>query len=226
MLSRPITQKDLLIFSIVLIMLLATTNVAGARTNLAPPGPNTVPAGAVMFFDLGACPQGWAEFTTAQGRYLVGLPSGGTLGATVGTSLSDQEDRPVGQHNHTVTDAGHIHTITDPGHNHSSSIFDMGHSHTAYDLGHAHSMTFYDSGDGWGVPTWDMDSSDPIIMYTDVGYANIVVNTGHASISATINNNTTGIGINLSPTGILVDDAGLVAGTNAPYVQLLACKKN
>ncbi|GBE19574.1 hypothetical protein BMS3Abin17_00298 [archaeon BMS3Abin17] len=46
-----------------------------------------------MFFNLASCPSGWSELTSARGRYLVGLNSGGSLAATQGTALTDQEDR-------------------------------------------------------------------------------------------------------------------------------------
>jgi len=65
-------------------------------------GGGGVPSGAVMFFDLTSCPTGWSEDNDVDGRYITGLPTGGTLGAQVGTALSDQENRPVGQHNHNV----------------------------------------------------------------------------------------------------------------------------
>jgi hypothetical protein len=77
-----------------------------------------VPSGAVMFFNLETCPSGWHELQEAQGRYLVGLTDGGTLSATVGTALSDSEDRPVGLHTHGINDPGHSHSIYDPGHTH------------------------------------------------------------------------------------------------------------
>jgi hypothetical protein len=72
-----------------------------------------IPAGAVMFFNLVSCPSGWSELVSARGRYLVAKPDGGTLGATVGTALSDQENRPVGQHDHDITDPGHTHRHKD-----------------------------------------------------------------------------------------------------------------
>lgn len=65
-----------------------------------------VPSGFVGFFNLGSCPSGWSEVTGAKGRYLVG---GGSTGATVGTALSNQENRAVGQHSHSVSDPGHYH---------------------------------------------------------------------------------------------------------------------
>lgn len=58
-----------------------------------------IPSGAVMAFDLSACPSGWSEFTVARGRYIVGLPSGGTLDSTVGAALTNSENRyPMLQH--------------------------------------------------------------------------------------------------------------------------------
>jgi hypothetical protein len=81
----------------------------GNGTNCPPSG---VPAGFVGFFNLSSCPSGWSEVTGAQGRYVVGKPSGGTLGGTAGTALSNQENRAVGRHNHGVSDPGHGHTLT------------------------------------------------------------------------------------------------------------------
>tara|TARA_Y100000310_G_scaffold46368_1_gene43060 strand:+ start:1055 stop:2080 length:1026 start_codon:yes stop_codon:yes gene_type:complete len=59
-------------------------------------------ANQIAFF-TGACPTGWSEYTAMRGRYVVGTPSGGTGEGTVGTALSDQENRAVGQHTHTFT---------------------------------------------------------------------------------------------------------------------------
>ncbi|MBI5151721.1 MAG: LamG domain-containing protein, partial [Candidatus Pacebacteria bacterium] len=61
------------------------------------------------------CPAGWTEYTAARGRYIVGTPASGTIGATVGTALSNTENRPVGQHNHGITDPGHTHSINTSG---------------------------------------------------------------------------------------------------------------
>ncbi len=80
---------------------------------------DVVPSGAVMLFDLAACPIGWSELTDAQGRAIVGLPSAGTLKGTVGVALTDVEDR---DHTHstdpavigTSADGSHVHTIDPP----------------------------------------------------------------------------------------------------------------
>lgn len=139
--------------------------VLGSAQSAVGAPPFAVPSGAVMFFDLASCPPAWTALPAAQGRYLVGLPASGTLGAQVGTALSDQEDRPVGLHDH---------TINDPGHSHS-----------------------YDK---------------PVLTSTGSG----------SSKAGIVFDQQTGI----STTGITVNPAGTVPGTNAPYIQLLVCKKS
>lgn len=130
----------------------------------------SVPRGAVMFFNLAACPTGWVALIAARGRYLVGLPSGGTLAGTDGTALTDLEDRPVGQHNHATTDPGHAHNFV---------------------------------GDATGTDT--VPGGDAGAASTSGSYAGIVAS---------------------NTTGITVNNAGSVAGTPAPYLQLLVCQKN
>jgi hypothetical protein len=84
-------------------------------TNGTPGQDATAPAGAVMFFNLSACPSGWTELTAARGRYIVGLPASAPLGATAGTPLTSGENRSVGQHSHSVSDPGHSHTWSSTG---------------------------------------------------------------------------------------------------------------
>ena len=59
----------------------------------------SVPKGAIMYFNLAACPTGWIDLTAAQGRTIVGMPNGGTLGGTIGSALTNRENR---SHTHTV----------------------------------------------------------------------------------------------------------------------------
>lgn len=101
-----------------------------------------VPSGAVMFFDLGACPDGWTALTEARGRTIVGASSPGGVGSMVGTALEDRGQRVItdvpahqhavnppptdstlaGRHSHTVDPAavnsssggGHVHSIDPP----------------------------------------------------------------------------------------------------------------
>lgn len=94
------------------------TVVSGAPDYATPASAVSIPAGAVMSFNLTSCPSGWSDYTAASGRYIVGLPSGGTLAGTTGTALTNAENRVVGQHNHMATVDSHAHAITDSGHTH------------------------------------------------------------------------------------------------------------
>jgi hypothetical protein len=147
----------------------------GTDGALGPTGPAGVdavaPAGAVMYFDLPACPAGWTSFDAAGGRYLVGLPAGGTAGAAVGTALSDQENRPTGQHTHGVTDPGHFHAV-------------------------------------------QYDTEQLANTGNTIGGTRMQGGTNSGSENS-----------DLAFTGITIQSAGAVAGTNAPYLQLLVCRK-
>lgn len=80
--------------------------------------PQGVPAGGVMFFNLPTCPSGWSEVGAAQGRVIVGLPSGGTLGGTANAALGNLENRT---HTHPYSDViAHAHAVNDPGHTHTN----------------------------------------------------------------------------------------------------------
>lgn len=60
---------------------------------------DSLPTGAISFFNTKSCPTGWEPFAAAAGRSVV--PSAaGDVGATAGPPLADAEDRP---HGHTVT---------------------------------------------------------------------------------------------------------------------------
>lgn len=63
-------------------------------------GSANIPTGTVAFFNLGSCPVGWSESSEVKGRYAVGLSSRGTLGGTVGTPLTNLEDRKTPPHSH------------------------------------------------------------------------------------------------------------------------------
>jgi len=121
-------------------------------TNCPPSG---VPSGFVGFFNIPSCPSGWSELAGAQGRYIVGKPSGGTLGGTVGTALSNQEDRPVGQHSHTGSAAAagnHTHPI--PWNVGGSPIGQNAPNDAAYSMGqntgaggnHSHTLSINNAG--------------------------------------------------------------------------------
>lgn len=142
-------------------------------------------SGEIKLFEA-SCPAGSTDLAgTYGGRYIVIVPSGGTLSGTIGTALTDLENRPVGQHAHTLTMNAHSHTITDPG-----------HVHTFNQTGWTTAGTAGSSEAG--------------------NFANASTNTGSA---------TTGISVNSTTATGTIANSGSVAGTNAPAVQLRACKK-
>ena len=65
-----------------------------------------IPVGLIMMIASGSCPTGWTEYTATRGRALVGVPSGGTVGGTVGTALTNLQDKT-----HTHTNPVHSHAI-------------------------------------------------------------------------------------------------------------------
>jgi len=69
--------------------------------------PCVINSGTILFFNA-ACPSGWTELTGLAGRYLVAATA--SIGSTAGTALSNTENRPVGVHNHSVTETVHSHT--------------------------------------------------------------------------------------------------------------------
>jgi hypothetical protein len=111
--------------------------------------PAAFPSGAVMMFDLAACPAGWTELVAARGRAIVAVPAGGTLAGTVGAALSDLEDRPhahvvdpdpwvttaTGDHSHTTSGSDAV-TTSVSAHSHlvdvpvTESVGVSAHSHT------------------------------------------------------------------------------------------------
>lgn len=67
-----------------------------------------IPSGAVMAFNLSACPTGWSGLAGAAGRFIVGVGSNGTNSYALGVSGgADARTLTVAQlppHSHTVTD--------------------------------------------------------------------------------------------------------------------------
>ncbi len=90
-----------------------TMSTIGLQGPQGPQGKGPIPSGGVLAFNRTSCPVGWTKDiagspspysgTTggSEGRYIVGLRPGGTLGATVGTPLTDGQNVPTGAHTHT-----------------------------------------------------------------------------------------------------------------------------
>lgn len=148
-----------------------TSIVAGNITDSRPIQSLHTPSNIVAYFNgaVASIPHGWTEATTIRGRYIVGVPSGGTVAGTVGTALTNSENRAVGEHLHTVT-------VTDPGHFHADALWSAG--------------------------------------------ANLVNSAASATgdSAKSTGSKTTGI-------TAVTTNTGTVAGTNAPFIQLVAVTK-
>jgi len=84
------------LLAIVLLFSLATGVMSGL---VLVGGGSAVPSLSILLGES-ACPTGLTEVTALRGMYVVGTPSGGTVGATVGTALTNTENRASGQHTH------------------------------------------------------------------------------------------------------------------------------
>jgi hypothetical protein len=157
----------------------------------------SVAADLGFWTSAGSCPGGYAEVTAARGRYVAGTPGGGTNALTAGTALTNVESRAVGTHNHSGSP--------------SLTLSDSGHSHTITDPGHTHPSVVQvgqhaDNNGG--------------------GFALVGASLGTSSSA------TTGISLVAQAPGVTasatttIDNAGSVAGTNAPYIQLMLCSKS
>ncbi len=119
-------MRKILGFGLVLtIVIAANTLTLSVQAQTAT---NGIPTGLVMFFTTSSCPSGWSELTSARGRYVVGLPAGGSLSGTQGTALSNLENRAVGQHNHTIYDPGHLHNLTAPNSGTNGGVWQTGNN--------------------------------------------------------------------------------------------------
>lgn len=114
------------------------------------PGGAEIPSGAILMMP-GACPTGFVEYTAARGRYVVGVPVDGTIEAAVGTPLGNTENRPVGQHNHTLTDPGHAHNVK-PGSDWSAGCSNCGNN-----------------GVSWGSANREYDTTAPLTVTAMTG---------------------------------------------------------
>ena len=65
-----------------------------------------IPTGAVMAFDLGSCPAGWSDWSSAEGRVIVGLDTAqsefDTKGETGGAKTHTLSINEMPSHSHTI----------------------------------------------------------------------------------------------------------------------------
>lgn len=100
-----------------------------------------VPSGLIGFWvSSGSCPSGWAEYTSARGRYIV---NGTSIGTTVGTAIDSNgsENRTAGVHGHSasitasISDSAHNHTDSASNHDHDGIIVQMASTNLTTDGG-------------------------------------------------------------------------------------------
>lgn len=152
----------------------------GDKGDKGDPGDSGIPSGAVMHFNLTACPSGWTALADAQGRYIVGTAPGQAVGGTVGTALSFGENRPAGRHAHAL-------------------YLDF---NDAFVLYHTTFMGIIDSG--------------PSTLYGTGVMPDFVAAPGENTNAWRYSEGATNA----------AGESGGVAGTPAPYVQLLVCQKS
>jgi hypothetical protein len=180
--------------------LLLKTNGTKTLTWDGAAGTPSVPAGIILYTDGASCPTGWASYGN-NGEYFVGLVT--TLETPVATALSNLENRATGTHTHThseslsVSASGHTHSITDPGHSHDGLATLSGAS-----VGFGSGDSLSSSSSSYGASSSGVNGS------LNVSFANTDTNVSVSATQATI-----------------TDYAG-TAGTNAPYIQLRACRKS
>lgn len=63
-----------------------------ASINITPGAPTAIPSGGIILTAAASCPGTTTEYTAAEGLYLVGVPSGGTVAGTLGASIPNQGD--------------------------------------------------------------------------------------------------------------------------------------
>lgn len=124
-------------------------------------GSDLTPAGAIMAFDLTACPSGWSEYILARGRFLRGIDSTGA--------------------NDTVRVAGNVQADANKSHEHTGTVASAGaHTHsvdppstaTASAGAHTHGIPRTSIGDA--------GSKDGTVQYRDRAELNVAVNTNSA----------------------------------------------
>lgn len=180
---------------------------------------------AITFF-VEACPDGWSEYTGLRGRYPVGNPSGGDILGTVGTAMSDKEDRAVGQHTHTFTGSAlgtHTHTFTGAGHTHTFTGASHGHSArvTSGAATDADPEDRYLADAGAGAGNYVRGSGTLVDMGT-----NAITGATAGGTNASITQGGSNAAITAGTPAGSNANSGSVASTNAPYIQLVPCTKD
>ena len=66
-------------------------------------GEGSTPSGAIMAFDLAACPTGWSEYTPARGRFLRGIDNGAGNDPSGTRVAGNTQDDLLKSHGHVIS---------------------------------------------------------------------------------------------------------------------------
>ena len=160
-----------------------------------------LPSGMVAHF-TGACPTGWTEIAAARGRVIVGLPASGTSAGTVGTALTDLQNKSVSlTHTGTAVDdhASHIHTYTTV-------------------IAHTHGLSFARGATTGGATTTQGFTSSTDTSSTAI--TNVTNSTGSAS------GTTAGPDATLTHSVTQPSAHAVVTSDTISYIQYRACSKD
>lgn len=195
---------------------------------------NITPPGMIAIFN-GSCPVGWHEVNETRGRYVVGVPDGGVVGLSVGTNLSDGENREVGEHSHGssgLTFSGSDTLDHSHGDSFSASTTRTGSSTAGSSGSHVHSVDADTSSYSAGVAGGLNFGQEPT---SHLGYSDFINSAGSHTHSVTGGSWSTFLSGSVSsanlpaPSGTIggsTANSGSVSSTNAPYIQMTYCEKD
>jgi hypothetical protein len=185
------------------------TGVTIANSGTATGFGDAIPSNLVAYVTGASAPSGWSEYTSARGRMIVGLVSGGTDEGTVGTALTDEQDK--------------THTHTGPSHTHT------GPSHTHTGGAHQHLNAFHIDSSGI------MGKSGGLYGYsgttTDFNYIASVVSGGAGTQGTDLTSSAGAVATAAGGTGATGSSGTGATGTAATsgvlaYIQLMCIKKD
>ena len=217
---------------------------------------NLIPSGMVAFFASTTCPAGWSPATDVEGRVVVGLADGGTLGQTVGSALAAGGNRTITEvpaHTHTIdppattsstapshthdvnpapvssgAESAHTHTVDPPA---ASTSSNGNHNHTYATL-QADGTNGFTNGPGGVWVHRELDTSTEGAHTHSVNITAFTSGQGssHAHTVDVGNTTSTAAGAHSHTTDVAAFSSGSTGATSVdvtmPYIQLLACQKD
>lgn len=84
-------------------------DASSSGPQVTPPAPDSLPAGAITFFNATSCPENWTPLAEGKGRFLVPTIGQDPPLKTSGEPLKDGEDR---LHSHAVTAAADLQAVS------------------------------------------------------------------------------------------------------------------